>query len=328
MNVIKSAIIGAGVIGNQFANMFMLPEYELSVVCDIHQEKADHLAAKYGAKGTTDIREIIDDPNIELVYIAVPPRLHLEITRPIIQAQKHVIAEKPLTVTLEEAAELVRLSNETNKICTINFPDRFSYMFQKYKAVIAEGHLGKIMDIQISMQYPDWPRAWQKTEWIDSQLDGGPTREVGSHLMFQLIDLAPYVGEVVDIRSEVLYPDKMHCETKAQATIILSSGASCTYNMLVDKSIETETRDFVVQGEKGSIQWRPKLSFQKKGSAPEPLEISPALKRPYLYFMGKEIASQILNGKQESTRLVSFEEAEKVMRIINSILYNKNLISK
>ncbi len=113
MKVIKSAIIGAGVMGNQFANMFMLPEFELSIVCDSHQEKADHLAAKYNAKATTDINQIIADPSIELVYIAVPPRLHLEITRPIIQAQKHVIAEKPLSVTLEEAAELVSLSNST-----------------------------------------------------------------------------------------------------------------------------------------------------------------------------------------------------------------------
>ncbi len=327
MKVIKSAIIGAGVIGNQFANMFMLPEFELSIVCDIHKEKADHLAAKYGAKATTDIGQIIDDPSIELVYIAVPPRLHLEITKPVIKAQKHVIAEKPLTVTLEEAAELVKLSNKTNKICTINFPDRFSFMFQKYKAIIAEGHLGKIKDIQITMQYPDWPRAWQKTDWIDTQLDGGPTREVASHLMFQLIDLAPYVGEVVDIRSEVFYPDDLHAETKAQATIILSSGASCSYHVLVDKGVEKETRDFIVEGEQGKLQWRPKLSFQKKGGVVEPIEINPALKRPHLYFMGMEIASQILTGKQGSRKLVSFEEAEKVMRIINSILYNQNLLS-
>jgi len=276
MKIIKFAIIGAGTVSHLFAKILRhIPELELAVVCDIDQKKADHLAAKYDAKATTDIHQIIDDSGIELVYIAVPPRFHLEITRSIIQAKKHVIAEKPLAVTLEEAAELVRLSKATSKICTVNFQDRFSFTFQKLKALLAEDFLGKIMDVQITLQYPGWPRAWQNTDWVNTQLDGGPTREVGSHYIFQLVDLVPYVGEVVDLHSEVFYPDEIHPETKAHATINLSSGVSCTYTMLVDNSVKSESTSLLIHGEKGSLRFAPpgrKLFFQKKGNAPELLE--------------------------------------------------------
>lgn len=122
---IKTGVIGVGYLGRFHAQKYLsLEEVDLVGVADIDEERARVVAAECGCDYFTDHRALLD--KVDAVSIAVPTSYHHRIASDALRADKDVLLEKPMTVTLEEADDLIGLAEEHNLILQVGHLERFN----------------------------------------------------------------------------------------------------------------------------------------------------------------------------------------------------------
>lgn len=122
---IRTAVIGVGYLGQFHAEKYaQLPGSELVAVVDTDRARADEVAAKVGAVGCTDYRELLD--KVDAVSIVVPTQYHFEVARAFLDKGVHVLLEKPITTTVAEADELIRLAEEKGAVLQVGHLERFN----------------------------------------------------------------------------------------------------------------------------------------------------------------------------------------------------------
>ena len=125
MNKLKCAVIGAGYLGKFHAEKYAsLKDCELVAVVDINAEAAQQVADKHGTAAMTDYRELLGQ--VDAVSIVVPTSFHHAVSKEFLQAGVHVLVEKPITVTVEEADELIALAKQNNVILQVGHLERFN----------------------------------------------------------------------------------------------------------------------------------------------------------------------------------------------------------
>jgi len=125
MSKIKTAVVGVGYLGKFHADKYaMLPNSELIAVVDADQETADSIAAKHGVQALTDYTPLLGQ--VDAVSIAAPTTLHHQIARDFLSHGAHVLIEKPITVTVEEADELVELGKQHQRLIQVGHLERFN----------------------------------------------------------------------------------------------------------------------------------------------------------------------------------------------------------
>ncbi|RFF26302.1 MULTISPECIES: Gfo/Idh/MocA family protein [unclassified Wenzhouxiangella] len=128
MNRIKCAVIGVGYLGRFHAQKYAaLDNAELVAVVDIDDQAAQRSARDCGCRALTDYREVIGE--VDAVSIAVPTVRHYDIARDFLEAGVHVLLEKPIASTLDEAKALTRLARERGVIFQIGHLERFNAAF-------------------------------------------------------------------------------------------------------------------------------------------------------------------------------------------------------
>ena len=125
MRAIKCAVIGTGYLGKFHAEKYAALEgAELVAVVDQSLEAAQAVAEKNHTQALTDYRDLLG--KVDAVSIVVPTSLHFEVARDFLNAGAHVLVEKPMTVTLEEADELIRIAKEKNLRLMVGHLERFN----------------------------------------------------------------------------------------------------------------------------------------------------------------------------------------------------------
>lgn len=125
MDNLYTAVIGAGHLGSKHAKVyFELPNVNLVGVCDTDEEKGIKIAKKYHTRYYTDYHELLD--KVQAVSIAVPTFLHYKIAKDFLLNGVHVLIEKPITKTLEEADELLEIAKKDNLIIQVGHIERFN----------------------------------------------------------------------------------------------------------------------------------------------------------------------------------------------------------
>ncbi|MCX7793613.1 MAG: Gfo/Idh/MocA family oxidoreductase [Thermodesulfovibrionales bacterium] len=133
----KVAVIGVGYLGQHHARILSeFQDVELSGVVDTDIDRAKEVAALYRTRAFRDYRDLLGD--IDAVSIVTPTVTHFEICREALIAGKDVFVEKPLTVTIDEAEELVRLSKERNRILQVGHLERYNPAYQRAKEFIKD----------------------------------------------------------------------------------------------------------------------------------------------------------------------------------------------
>lgn len=146
---VKIGIIGCGGIANgkHMPSLKQVDGVEMVAFCDLVVEKAQKAAMEYGtsdAKVYTDYRELLKDPEIEVVHILTPNRSHADITIDALHAGKHVMCEKPMAKTAADAKRMLNAARETGKKLTIGYQHRQKAASQYAKQMINGGELGDI----------------------------------------------------------------------------------------------------------------------------------------------------------------------------------------
>ena len=125
MKKLKCAVIGTGYLGKFHAEKYAsLPDCELVAVVDINEAAANEVAEKHGAKALTDYQALLGE--VDAVSIVVPTTLHHKVSKDFLNAGAHVLVEKPITVTVAEADELIAIAAANNLILQVGHLERFN----------------------------------------------------------------------------------------------------------------------------------------------------------------------------------------------------------
>lgn len=135
MEKIKVGIIGIGHMGQYHVNVAIsIPKIELVGIFDTDTQRLNEISEKFYIKGYQNLDELINDS--EALIIAVPTKYHYEIGKKCLEAGKHILLEKPMTETIEQAEELVELANQKNLILQVGHVERFNGAILEIKKII------------------------------------------------------------------------------------------------------------------------------------------------------------------------------------------------
>ena len=159
-------MINVGIIGcGKIAQVRHLPEYadnenaNIAGLFDLNTQRAEELAAKFGAKAYASYEEMLADENIDAVSVCSSNNSHAEISIAALKAGKHVLCEKPMAVTLEECEEMVRVARRCGKYLMIGQNQRLAAAHVKAKELIDNGEIGRVISFETSFRHGG-PETW------------------------------------------------------------------------------------------------------------------------------------------------------------------------
>lgn len=158
MNRIRCGVIGLGWFGEHHVDTLQqLPQAELSAVCTRRSERLHEVAQKYGVPKTfTDYRELLADPEIDMVSIVTHVGDHLEPTLAALRAGKHVFLEKPMAGSVAECDQMFAELTSTDKAFMVGHICRFDTVYALAKEEIAAGRLGQIISLHARRNLAKW----------------------------------------------------------------------------------------------------------------------------------------------------------------------------
>jgi len=245
---LKIAFIGFG----KSANRYHLPylnirdNFELKIV---YTRKApnEELAQPYRDKGvnfTTNLDDILNDKEIDLVTICTPAQTHFELAKRVIESKKSVIVEKPFVDTLEHAKELIELGHENGVLVMPYQNRRFDGDYLATKKVIDQGFLGDIVEVESHIDYYR-PNTVNKP----GTKEQGEFYGLGIHLMDRMIALFGRPDQVVyDIRNT-----EVAGAVDNYFDVDLHYGTQMKVKVKVSTDVAQEYPRFIVHGMKGSF---------------------------------------------------------------------------
>jgi predicted dehydrogenase len=143
--------VGIGILGFGGFAMFaaqqfaQVPGVALRYIAGTHREASLACAARFGLADVERAEVLFAMPDVQLVYIATPPFLHHEQARDALRAGKHVIVEKPLAVTMEQADELVSIARDQRLLVVTNLMQRYNPLFGQIKELVDSKVLGDVL---------------------------------------------------------------------------------------------------------------------------------------------------------------------------------------
>lgn len=155
--VIKWGFIGCGTVTERRSGPAFqrVQDSEIIAVMSRDAGKAKAYAQKHNIKKWyNDAQELVDDPEINAIYIATPPSSHATYAIMAMKAGKPVYIEKPMAVDYEECTRINRISNETGVPCFVAYYRRYLPYFQKVKQLVDEGTVGNVLNVQIHFAQP------------------------------------------------------------------------------------------------------------------------------------------------------------------------------
>ncbi len=185
MRTYKTALFGTGFVGRvHLEGIRRLGFVQIYGIGEPQIEKAQKLGAEFGAeKVVADYRRLLEDPAVEAVHVCTPNALHFPIAAEALKAGKHVLCEKPLSTSVENARKLVDLAREhKRRNCTFHNL-RYYPMVQHMRRMREDGDLGEILVVQGTYSQ-DWLLLDTDYNWRIEAKDNGPSRclaDIGSH---------------------------------------------------------------------------------------------------------------------------------------------------
>jgi len=249
---IKWGVIGSGGI----ARRRTIPEgiskannAALSIVFDINAQVNSEVAKKFGVKHTTSIGSLLRT-DIDAVYIATPAHLHAEQVRACAEAEKHVLCEKPLGMTVAEAEEMIEICEQRGVKLGCAFMMRFVSQHQHALRLIKEGRLGTptYARAQLSCWYPPIEGAWRQEPATGG---GGALIDMGGHCI-DLLEM--FFGPVVKVSCFI--NNTVHnyeSEDSAVAMLFFENGALGTVDTFFCIPDNSSKNVLELYGSKGSI---------------------------------------------------------------------------
>lgn len=195
---VRTGIIGFGMAGKVFHAPFIdaLPGFRLSKISTSKEAAAREARLRYPETViVNDAQGILHDDDIDLVIIGTPNEAHLPLAKAALLAGKHVIVEKPFTVTSAEADVLIALAIQQRRILTVHHNRRWVADFKTVRKLVDSGLLGRLVTYEA--HYDRFRPALRPQAWREDQLPGaGILYDLGAHLIDQALQLFGLPDEI------------------------------------------------------------------------------------------------------------------------------------
>lgn len=205
-------------------------------------------------KACTIDADLINDPEIDVVYVSTPVSLHLHHTALAAQAGKHVLVEKPMARSAEECRSMIDICKRQGVKLGVAYYRRFYPAVQRIKEILQSGDLGRPLCISAATATPFDINPNEDGYWrVEPDEGGGALMDIGSHRLDLFLDL---LGEVIEV--------KAHCSTLAGdyqgedcATLTMTFASGCHGTLQCFFRTPVELDDFTVIGTKGRMTSSP-----------------------------------------------------------------------
>jgi phthalate 4,5-cis-dihydrodiol dehydrogenase len=199
--IIKVGVAGLGAGVRPIVRaMNAAPFIELAAAADLRPAALEEFERKYGGKTYDSVEGLVNDPDVEVVFITTPNRCHAEHTVLAAEAGKHVVVEQPMAPSLAEAALMVEATEKHNVKLMCDHTAALMIGFRAMRRVITSGRIGPVQAINC-WSYNDWMFRPRMPEELDAGLGGGPPFQQGPH-QFDVVRLMGG-GMVKSVRGSV-----------------------------------------------------------------------------------------------------------------------------
>ena len=274
---IITGICSYGMSGKLFHAPFIdaHPGFELKAIVERHNE--DSRERYPGVRINRAVEDLCADKDLELIVVNTPTHLHFEHAKMVLNAGKHMVIEKPFTITVEQAEILKKLTESQDLFLSVYQNRRYDGDYRAVKKVVEEGLLGEIREVEI--RYDRYRPAFGGKAHKEGNLPGaGNIYDLSPHLVDQAIQLFGFpdavFADLIKMRDDVGVPDYFEIlfyydrlRVRLKATVIARES----------------TYAYVLHGMKGSfLQQRSDLQELElqKGTRPSLKNWCPALSQP------------------------------------------------
>lgn len=179
MPSVRIAVLGAGFMGGTHARAYKtMSGVEIAAICASSAKRAEPLADELDCGWTDDLDRVFSDDSIDAVDICLPTPQHREATEAALRAGKHVLLEKPLALTMEDAKAIMRAAEASDRILMVAHVLRFWPEYVELKRIIDGGELGKVIYVNAVRRQP-------APAWMDAgprgHLTGGSLHDMLIH---------------------------------------------------------------------------------------------------------------------------------------------------
>lgn len=178
---LRIGMIGCGEIAVQTAKGIAgAGNAEHVMVMDVDRRVAQDMAETYGVPATTDAEELLANPSVDAVYVAIPHYLHAPLTIQALRAGKHVLVEKPIATTLQDADAMIAAARHAGKTLSVAYTAQVDSAPQAARTLVAEGAIGKVTGTRIVYRGDKPESYWHggysgriQTDWRVSKAKAG-----------------------------------------------------------------------------------------------------------------------------------------------------------
>ena len=312
-------IIGAGVVAERIINAANKhPRGHVKAIYDIDADKLQEVTQKYDLQAVDSYKELLEDREIDIIYLAVPPKYHYPIAMDILETDKHFLCEKPLANSKDEARVMHEMVRNKDIVNAMNFPTVYTSAYTRIEELLREDFIGELIRIEFQGYFTTWPRAWQQNAWIDSREQGGFVREVVTHYVQMIQRLFGYIRGV---ESFIEYPEDPNLSETGLIALGDVNDVPVLINAVTDVGMEEEL-SFNIIGDRGTISlknWR-EVWTSKKDSKLKKQEIEEEDNLVNLL----DNVFKAIDG--EDATIVDFKEGYKTHKVIEQLLGNEKSI--
>lgn len=269
MDEIRIGAVGAGGFGLFALQQFMqAPGASLAGMAETGNAPALAMSQRFGARDFRSLERLLQAPEVNLIYIATPPFLHYPQARAALLAGKHVICEKPLSLQLAEADELLGLAESRGLLCVTNLMQRYNPLSESVRKLIESGALGECLRGSFDNAAGDEGLAPSHWFW-DRTKSGGIFIEHGVHF-FDLF--ANWLGPGAVVAAHRSERPGTEIEEQVQCTVRYGSGALVDFHHGFTQPGRLDRQEFRLLFEHGDLlleEWVP-VRARIRGAVNEP----------------------------------------------------------
>ena len=271
----RVGVVGVGMMArSHLATMLPRDDTRVVALCEPSAEAAAAAANEFTKLGLTvppnepDWRRFLEHfgGEMDAVLIVTPHALHLAQATAALEVGVDVLLEKPMVVTADEARSLIKTRDQTGRLLVVAFPGSLSPRIRTAARLIADGEIGRILNID-ALVWQDWqPQAAGTWRQVPELSGGGFLFDTGAHMLNTVADLA---GEDVVQVAAGLEDDGSPVDIRAAVIARLASGALVTMNAC-GRAIPSLGSDIRVFCERATLRtgiWGEHLELQRAGSA-------------------------------------------------------------
>ena len=185
---IRVGVVGFGLAGRYFHTAVIQGTPGLGLACVVQRSGDDAAREHPRVKVARSVEEMLADISIQLVVIATPSHSHYEVAAQCLREQRHVVVDKPFTLSSAEAADLIKMARERKLLLSVYQNRRWDGDFQTVREVISSGELGQLTSFESHFdRFRPVPR---RDGWRESGGPGGGILwDIGPHLIDQALTL-------------------------------------------------------------------------------------------------------------------------------------------